>query len=315
MKTLNIKRIIKKNTIWIIFLAIMFIFSIMVDGFLSLNNLGNVFRQNCEKGVMAIGMTFLIINGYFDLSVGTLMGLTCALTIGLQAATGTIPAILISLVVGFAVGALNGFLVTRVGLNAFAVTLASMLGVRGVLYMFTQEKSLVGHDEAFADFGSGSFLGINNYVIIFVLLLIIAQLVLRYSRHGRNTYATGGNELVAANAGINTKRTTMINFIICSMAATFGGILYAAGMNAATPTLGWPDTHMTIIAIVVLGGTKLAGGYGNMFFTLGGLLSLGFIQNAMNLLNVQSYYNSLLTGTILILVLYLDKVIRPEKIN
>ena len=310
MKLVDVYRFFKRNTILPILLGIVIIFSIFVDRFLTLSNFTNIIEQNSAKGIMAIGMTFLIINGYFDLSVGTLLGFSASLAVGLQP-LGVIPAVLIALSVGLVVGFINGFLVTIVGLNAFAVTLASMLGIRGFTYLYTKEQAIVGISDQFGAIGSGNVLGIPNLIIIFVVLLVIGQFVLKKTKHGRYTYATGGNESAANNAGINTKRITMINFIICSFAASLGGVLYAAKMNAATPTLGWPDMHMMIIAIVVLGGTKLVGGFGNLYFTVGGLIAIGVIQNGMNLLNVQSYYNTLLTGVILIAVLYLDKIIRP----
>ena len=216
--------------------------SIFVNGFFNGNNFVNIIEQNSAEGIMVIGMTFLIINGYFDLSVGTLMGLCASLAVGLQP-LGVLPAVSIALLVGFAVGMINGLLVAKVGINAFVVTLASMLGVRGFLYLYTQEQAIVGISDAFGDFGSGNFLGIPNLIIVFAVLLVIAQLVLRYTKHGRNTYATGGNENSASNAGINTQKTTIINFVICSLCAAAAGILYASKMNAATPV---SYTHLDV---------------------------------------------------------------------
>ena len=255
MKMKNAYTFAKKNTILPIFFVIFVVFSIAVDGFFNFSNLLNIVEQNSTKGIMAIGMTFLIINGYFDLSVGTLMGLTASLAVGLQP-WGVVPAVLIALCVGVVVGLINGFLVTKVGLNAFAVTLASMLGIRGFLYLYTEEQAIVGISDTFGKIGSGNMLGVPNLIIIFVVLLLIAQFVLKYTKHGRNTYATGGNQNAAENAGINTDRATLTNFVICSVTAALGGILQAAKMNAATPTLGWPDMHMMIIAIVVFGWNK-----------------------------------------------------------
>lgn len=311
MSMASVKQFAKRNTILPIIAVFIIAFSIFVNGFFNGNNFVNIIEQNSAEGIMVIGMTFLIINGYFDLSVGTLMGLCASLAVGLQP-LGVLPAVLIALLVGFAVGMINGLLVAKVGINAFVVTLASMLGVRGFLYLYTQEQAIVGISDAFGDFGSGNFLGIPNLIIVFAVLLVIAQLVLRYTKHGRNTYATGGNENSASNAGINTQKTTIINFVICSLCAAAAGILYASKMNAATPTLGWPDTNVMVIAAVVLGGTKLVGGYGNMWFSLGGVMTIGIIENAMNLLNVKSYYNTLITGVILIVVLYLDKILKPN---
>ena len=166
---------------------------------------------------------------------------------------------------------------------------------------------------AFIDFGAGKVGPLSYISIIFIIMLLIAHYVLKYTTHGRNTYAVGGNENSAFNAGINTKRVTFINFVICGFTGALGGVMYAAFSGASTPTLGWPDMHMLVIAGVVLGGTKLTGGVGNIWYTLGGVMLLGVVDNIMNLLNVQTYVNTLITGLIMIGILYLDKVMMTKK--
>lgn len=313
----KIKTFLSKNTIipiWIVF----FIFAVLfVPGFFNVNNLFNVFNQNAMKGILAIGMTFVIINSYFDMSTCTLVALAASLACGLEASIGIIPGILIALLTGCLVGAINGFLVAYARINAFVVTLAMMLGCRGIGYIYHAEQSLIpNHTEAgwaFIDLGAGKIGPLSYISIIFIVLLLLAHFVLKYTTHGRNTYAVGGNENSAFNAGIDYKRTTLINFIICGFTGALGGILYAAFAGSSTPTLGWPDMHMLVIAGVVLGGCKLTGGVGNIWYTLGGIMLLGVINNMMNLLNVQTYINRLVTGLIMIGVLYLDKIMMDKK--
>jgi len=313
----KIKSFLSKNTIipiWIVF----FIFSaIFVPGFLNVSNMFNIFNQNAMKGILAIGMTFVIINGYFDMSTCTLVALSASLACGLEGSIGMVPGILAALLVGCLVGAINGFLVAYARINAFVVTLAMMLGCRGVGYIYHAEQSLIPNKTdagwAFIDFGAAKIGPLSYIGIIFIALLLVAHYVLKYTNHGRSTYAVGGNENSAFNAGINYKRITFINFVICGFTGALGGVLYAAFAGSSTPTLGWPDMHMLVIAGVVLGGTKLTGGIGNIWYTLGGIMLLGVINNMMNLLNVQTYVNRMVTGLIMIGVLYLDKIIMDKK--
>ena len=309
----KLKAFLGKNTVVPILVIILLLAAVFVPGFLTPRNLLNVLNQNAVKGIMAIGMTFVIINGYFDMSICTLISLTAALSCGLQSSIGLVPAILVSIAVGLAVGAINGFLVAKAGINAFVVTLALMLGCRALSYMYSGEQSILATNDLFTDFGMGSIGGLSYISILFIVMVLIAFYVLRFTPHGRNTYAVGGNAGSAFNAGINCVKTTFINFVICGFTGALGGVLFAAQSGAASPPLGWPDMHMLVIAGVVLGGTKLTGGFGNIWYTCGGIIILGVVSNMMNLLNVQTYVSTLVTGVIMIGVLYLDKVLTERK--
>lgn len=309
----NFRTFLERNTVVPILVVILVLAAIFVPDFLTVRNLLNVLNQNAIKGIMAIGMTFVIINGYFDMSLCTLISLTAALSCGLQSSLGLVPAILISLLVGIIVGAINGFLVAKAGINAFVVTLALMLGCRSLSYLYSQEQSILATDPVFIEIGLGRIGNLTYISILFLVMLCLAHYVLRYTSHGRNTYATGGNANAAFNAGINVTRTTFINFVICGFTGALGGVLYAAQSGASSPPLGWPDMHMLVIAAVVLGGSKLTGGFGNIWYTCGGVLILGIVSNVMNLLNVQTYVSTLVTGLIMIGVLYLDKVLTDRR--
>lgn len=313
MSLKKIKTFLAYNTVIPILIVILILSSLFVPNFLTVRNILNVLNQNAIKGIMAIGMTFVIINGYFDMSVCTLVSLTAALSCGLQNTIGVVPAVLLAALAGIAVGAINGLLVAKVGINAFVVTLALMLGCRSLSYLYSGEQSILAQSEAFTDFGMGGIGGLSYISILFFILLLIAHYVLRYTKHGRNTYATGGNAGSAYNAGINVQRTTFINFVICGFTGALGGILYAAQTGTASPGLGWPDMHMLVIAAVVLGGSKLVGGFGNIWYTLGGVMILGIVSNAMNLLSIQTYVSTMVTGLIMIGVLYLDKVLTERR--
>lgn len=315
MNAKTVKRFISNNTIVPILLIVFIVSAIFVPGFFSVANISNVFNQNAMKGVMAIGMTFLILNGTFDMSMCTTVGLTAALVCGLSRNMPLPAAVLLALLAGAVIGVINGMLVSYVGINAFVVTLAMMMGVHGIAYCYHKGNSILSVSEIFNEFGSGK-LGIISYSsILYILALIIAHYVLTYTEFGRKVYATGGNANAAFNAGIDTKKITCINFIICGVAAAAGGIMYAAAQGASTPGLGWPDMHMLVIAGVVLGGTKLSGGVGNVWYSMGGVMLLGIIDNIMNLLNVQTYMSTLVNGVIMIAVLCLDKIMMNKQMK
>lgn len=304
---------IRQQPIWVILLVLMIVTSLIQPRFLQMGNLMNILLQSSVNGMLALGMTYLMINGFFDLSVGTVMGFTAALTVGLQSVGGLQLSIPAALLAGSAIGAINGFLVARAKINAFIVTLGSFVGVRGLTYIYTQEDSLVGEVFGFAIFGSSRVFGIPTLFLIMLAFMILGELALRYTAHGRNTYAIGGNEEAARNAGIPVDRTIFLNFLFCGFTAAVGGVLIAARLYSATPGLGWPDRNLMTIATVVLGGTSLLGGSGSVVRTMGGLLTLGVLYNVLNLFNVQSYYNTLFTGLVLILVVYADSYIKVRR--
>lgn len=302
--------ILRRYTILAILLGMLVICSLISDKFLSLSNFRNVLTQAAPLGIVCVGATFLMISGYRDLSVGMVMGLSAALTMGLQPVLG-IFSIFAGLAAGAIVGLINGFFVSYLGMHTFVVTMAMMQGVRSLTYIYTQEKPIVGTIPAFANFGSGTFLGISYLLWMFLIAIGVMEFILRATRHGKNTYAVGGNKEAAFNAGINVHKTVITNFVICSVAGALGGIFYAARGNSTTATLGWPDSHFLVIVMVVLGGTKLSGGYGNELFTFGGVFVYYTLQNVMNMLNINAYYATLSTGVLLIVVLLLDKMINP----
>ena len=276
-------------------------------------NLFNVFNQNSIKGIMAIGMTILILTGYFDMSLCTLVSFTAAITCLLQGSIGLLPAVIVALLIGFLVGVINGTLVAYVGYNAFVVTLAMMLVCRGLTYIVPNEQSVQVTSQAFLDFATAKIGPLTIISWLFIIGLFIAHYVLKYTGHGRNTYAVGGNPNAAGNAGIDVKRTIWLNFVICGTLSGLGGVLYAARMGASTPALGWPDMHMLVIAAVVLGGTKLSGGFGNIWYSLIGVFVLGSVTNLMDLLNADPWISTFCTGAIMIAVLLIDKIVSDAR--
>lgn len=315
MKIKKVKTFIQNNTIIPIIILVFIIASVFVPGFCNIANLFSIFNQNAMKGVMAIGMTFLILTGYFDMSLCTTIGLSAALVCGMQRSMPVLWAVLIALLTGIVIGMINGALVAYAGINAFVVTLAMMMGVRGIAYIYHEGNSMLAVSESFVHFGVGK-IGLLSWIsILFIILLLLSYFILEFTPFGRKIYATGGNVVAAYNAGINTRKVIFVNFIICGFGAALGGVLYASVQGASTPGLGWPDMHMLVIAAVVLGGTKLSGGIGNVWYTLGGVMLLGMIDSIMNLLNVQTYISTLVNGVIMIGVLCLDKIMMNKQLQ
>ena len=309
----RLKVFLTRNTIVPIFIVFFLAFSLFVPQFFTVTSLTTIINSNAYKGIMAIGMTFVIINGYFDMSVCTSMALTALLACKLQPMCGVFSAVLIALLVGLLVGCINGFFVAYMNINAFVVTLATMLGCRGVELIYAHNVAVPS--AAFRAWGA-SRLGYFTYIaLLFLVMLVCAQLVLKYTVHGRNTYASGGNKLSAFNAGINVKLTTFINFAICGFTGGLGGVVCAVQNGASDPALGWPDTHMLVIAGVVLGGTKLTGGIGNLWYTLGGVTLLGMLDKVMSLLNVPTSGVKITTGSVMILILLLDHFLKPATLE
>jgi ribose transport system permease protein len=308
---LNTKKLLKEQSIWIILLFTIIFFGILDPDFFSFYNFQNILMQTSINGIMAIGMTYIIINGNIDLSIGMIYALCAAVVIGMQP-YGLVVAVLASMATGIIIGAINGIFVAKAEVNAFIVTLAAMIGVKGLLFIYTGERAIIGTNMNFTYLASTRIGPIPLPAVIFFVLLLIGEYVLRNTTHGRDAYAVGGNMDAAEKAGIKVKKHIIINFMLSGGLAALAGIVAASRINTATTTLGRMN-HLWVIIAVVLGGTNLDGGYGNLVRTLGGIFVIGILNNGLNLMNVHTFYNMLLMGIILILVIYISKKFKPAE--
>lgn len=304
-------RALKRQPIWIFLAACILFFSFSAPAFLSVDNLSNVLVQSAFTGFLAIGMTLIMINGNIDLSVGSILALCASLAVGLQT-YGMVVAIVGALAAGLALGIFNGLIVVKTGVHSFIVTLAALIGIRGLVFVYTREQSLSATNMDYMDFGMISFGPINVIAAAFLVLLLVFQFVLARTRHGREAFAIGGNLTAAINAGIKVKRHVVINFAVSGAMAAIAGIAMTTQMGAATPNLGSNYELWTIIA-VVLGGVKLQGGVGNMWGTLAGVLTLGVLRNGLNLMQVQPFYELIVLGVVLIFALLLDRQLNRRR--
>jgi ribose transport system permease protein len=294
------------HPIWIFVAVCVVVFSLATEHFFALQNFTNILVQTSTIGVIALGMTFVMINGNIDLSVGATLALAASLAVGLQDTIGLLPAVVAALGAGVALGALNGLVVWKTGVDAFIVTLGAMIGVRGLVFVYTGEQSFYAMNFAYSDFGASSIGPLPTLAALFLGLAALMHYVLSSTVHGRNTYAVGGNREAAINAGIRVGPHMLVNFMLVGFMAALAGVMLSTQMGASTPNLGTNFELWTITA-VVLGGTKLAGGSGTILGTLGGVLAIGILRNGLNLMQVPAFYVLVIMGAILIAVLFVDR--------
>lgn len=301
-----------RNHIWVFLALAVTVFSLSSEYFLTWNNLGNILTQGAFIGILAVGMTMVILNGEIDLSVGATLALACALAIGLQEAIGTWPAVFVALLAGAGLGMLNGTLVALSGMHSFIVTLGGLIGIRGLVFVYTGENALMVPDFSYTEIAEVYLGPVSLTAMVFLGLAALFQWVLSSTRHGRETYAVGDNIEAAHDAGINIKRHKIINFTICGTMAAVAGILLSMRLGTAEPNAGRIWELWTIIA-VVLGGTRLSGGYGTLWMTVGGVLTLAVLRNGLRLLNTPNYVELMVMGAVLVLALGLDRALAARE--
>ncbi|MFD4726493.1 ABC transporter permease [Streptomyces seoulensis] len=278
--------------------------SLSFDSFATGDNLGNIAISSSFLATVALGMTFVIVSGGIDLSVGSVFVLGGVLAAwGSQ--YGTVVALLLPLAVCAAIGLINGLLVARTGLAPFIVTLASMLAARGLMLAITDEGAdtfLVDPDSVFASLGQGKLLGIGTPVWITAVLFVGGAVLLRSTRFGQRVYAVGGNEQAAALMGAPVARTKISVYTLSGLLAGLAGALNAAYLASGVTILGY-GMELDAIAAVVIGGTLLTGGLGYVSGSLVGVLLLKVIQNVINQIgSLDSAYQQVVSGAFLVLV-------------
>lgn len=307
------KNYLKNNTAIIGPLVGLIIFSILLgfinDNFFTLNNMLNLLRQVSVNALIAFGMTFVILTAGIDLSVGSTLALGSALTAGLLT-SGMDPmlAVLIGLLIGFALGAINGLIITKGKVAPFIATLATMTIYRGATLVYTDGTPITGLSDSFTFemIGKGYLFGIPFPVIIMLVAFFILYFVQRKTVFGRQVYAVGGNEEAAKLSGIKTDGVKIWVYSITGMLAVLAGIIITSRLDSAQPTAG-TSYELDAIAAVVIGGTSLAGGRGRIVGTLIGALIIGVISNGLNLLNVSSFYQQIVKGTIILVAVLFDR--------
>lgn len=304
-----------KTGIWQKFgplLALILLFiviTILNPSFMEPNNILNLLRQTSINALIAFGMTFIILTGGIDLSVGSILALSSALMAGMMVSgLDPILAILVGVLLGTIMGVINGILISKGKMAPFIVTLATMTIFRGLTLVYTDGKPITGIGDSymFQLFGRGYFLGIPVPAVVMVIAFIILWFLLHKTSFGRKTYAIGGNEKASLISGIKVDRVKVAIYGLAGTMAALAGAILTSRLNSAQPTAG-QSYEMDAIAAVVLGGTSLSGGKGRMFGTLVGVLIIGTLNNGMNLLGVSSFYQQVVKGAVILVAVLLDR--------
>jgi inositol transport system permease protein len=307
-------------------ILLMILFATIQPRFLSEINLFNVMRQVSITGLLAVGMTFVILTAGIDLSIGSLLafaGLVAAavakggfanrFTVGADSAGyGWYTAALVAMLIGLAGGWLQGLAITRLKVPPFVVTLGGMSAFRGAALLFAAGGPISGFPPSFSWWGQGKIGPVPVPVIIFLVAALIAHIVLRYTRYGRQVYAVGGNPEAARLSGLNVNRIIMSVYIIMGFFAGLGSFVLAARLNSAEAVAG-TGYELTVIASVVIGGTSLFGGAGTIFGTVIGTILIGVLLNGLVLMNVSSYIQQIVIGVIIVLAVAFDTFAKSRR--
>jgi len=302
-------KILAKYGIYIAFAILFIILSISSESFLTATNMINILRQVSIIGIVAIGMSFVIITGGIDLSVGSIMALSAVVAASFAQADSSysifIP-IITGVTVGLACGLINGVLVAKWKVAPFIATLGMMTAARGLAMVYTDGRPVIGLSNTFNNIGSGYLLGLPLPVIAFVGIVIIGIFILNFTVFGRHVSATGGNEQSAKLSGIRVTSVKISVYAIAGLLAGIGGMILSSRIMSGSPVLG-QGYELDAIAAVVIGGTSLFGGVGSIIGTVVGVLIIGVMNNGLDLLNVSSYYQQILKGAIIVIAVLLDK--------
>jgi len=304
--------ILKKYGIFLVLLVIILILSIVSPVFFSTRNLLNIFRQISVIGIIAVGMTFVIVTAGIDLSVGSIVGMGGVIATSFAHPGDSVAlAFLLGGIVGLAAGSVNGIIVAKGRVAPFIVTLGMMTILRGLALVYTNGRPVINLSDGYGKIGGGYLLGIPNPVIILIIILALGVFTLRFTKFGRHVYAIGGNELAAKVSGINTRAVIFSVYAIAGTMSGVAGVVITSRVMTGSPVIG-TGYELDAIAAVVIGGTSLAGGVGSILGSFVGALILGVINNGLDLLNVSAYNQQIVKGAIIIFAVLLDRQLHKE---
>jgi ribose/xylose/arabinose/galactoside ABC-type transport system permease subunit len=300
---------IRQYGLLIVFGLICLIISLITPQFLTVSNWTIIVTQVSINALLAFGVTFVIITGGIDLSLGSIVavaGVTSAMLAHPDSYPVLIP-ISMGLLAGLLMGAFNGFIITKSKIAPFIVTLGTMTIGRGLALIMSDGRPVSNLSDSFNYLGSGTVLGIPVLILIFIVVFALCSIILSKTILGRYIYAVGGNEQAARASGINIDRVKLAVYSISGLLAGLAGILLASRITTGQPNAG-AGFELDAIAAVVIGGTSTTGGRGSMTGTLIGVLLIGVINNGLDLLNVTSYYQQVVMGIIIIGAVVLDSL-------
>ncbi|WP_409025614.1 ribose ABC transporter permease [Gallibacterium anatis] len=309
-KQFNLKEFLIEQRSIIALLVLIAIVSSISPNFFTIDNLLNILRQTSVNAIIAVGMTFVILTAGIDLSVGSILALTGAVAASLVNMELSIFVVIpLVLLFGTLLGGISGVIVAKGKVQAFIATLVTMTLLRGVTMVYTDGRpiSLGFSDVAdqFSFLGTGYLLGIPFPIWLMAIIFIVAWYLLKHTPIGRYIYALGGNEAATSLSGINIDKVKIFVYAVSGLLATVAGLIVTSRLSSAQPTAG-VSYELDAIAAVVVGGTSLMGGKGRITGTLIGALIIGFLNNALNLLNISSYYQMIAKSIVILLAVLTD---------
>lgn len=300
MNNFKFKNVVRQYGILIGLIGLITVFSLLSERFFTISNMLIVMRQTSIVAFLGVGMTFVILGAGIDLSVGSVLAFSGAVAAGAMQNGGIFFGILAGLALGAALGAFSGLVITKLRIPAFIATLAMMAIARGGTLVYTDGRPITGLPSSFAFLGRGYIGNIPFPIILMLAIFIFAYIILKLTRFGRYVYATGGNINAARASGIKVDNIIISNFTISGFLSALTGIVLASRLNSAQPTAGM-GYELDAIAAVVLGGTNLFGGEGELWGTLVGAFIMGILNNGLNMLNVSSFYQQVVKGIVILI--------------
>jgi len=313
-KKFNYTKFMSEYAIIVIFFVMFIAMSIFAPNFLTTSNMTNVLRQVSINGICAVGMTFVMLTGGIDLSVGSILGVSGVLT-AIMMLNGVNPVIasLVSLVLGTVIGYLTGQLISHIQIPPMIATLGTMTSLRGVAYLITGGTPIFGFNESYAVLGQGYWGFIPIPVIILVITFAIGIFFLTKTRISRYIYGVGGNEEVARLSGINVHKIKAIAYAVSGFCAALAGLVMLGRVNSGQPRAG-EAYEMDVITAVVLGGVSLSGGTGKLSHVIFGVLIMGVLTNGMTMMAIDDYWQRVVKGIVLLLAVGFDRYIQKKQL-
>lgn len=298
--------VLRRFTLVFVIIAIVIAMSFASPVFMTSKNIINIIRQISINGIIAVGMTFVILTGGIDLSVGAVVAITSVICgYLLEQGANWFVACLAALAVSLMFGTVNGGLIAYVRFQPFIATLAMVTMGNGFALAFSDGKPFTIKNEAFLAIGQGYVGAVPIPIILLVLVVVVGLIILKTTTFGRYVFAIGGNENAAKLSGVRTRRIKLMVYVLSSFCAAIVGLILSARISSGQPTAG-QGYELDAIAATAIGGTSMSGGVGSLTGTVFGFVILGLVTNSMNLLNINSFYQQIVKGILIILAVFLD---------
>ncbi len=306
----RVRDLLRQYGLILSFLLLCVVLTFLSDRFLTVSNLTNVLRQSTINGIIAVGMTLVILTAGIDLSVGAILALSSVIAADmLQQGTAVPLAVAVGLGAGALMGLINGVVITRFKVPPFVTTLGMMTIARGLALTYTEGKPITGLPESFRFLGTGSVGPIPTPILLAAVTFLAGAILLTRTTIGQYIYGIGNNPVAARFAGIRVHLNTTLVYVISGLLSALAGLILIARLNSAQPTAG-AAFEFDAIAAVVVGGTSFAGGQGGLVGTLIGVLIIAVLDNGLNLLNVSSFYQPVVSGIVIAVALLLHRALR-----